>query len=673
MPAVFYFPSMFRKFLSVDALVAVGVAVVLCVVYALTASHTVMLEDDGLFILAALDAGVAHPPGYPLFVLLGHLFSWLPLGSPAFELHLLSGLFGALACGMLYQLGRQMDVPPWAAAVAALGWGVSEHFWSQAIITEVYTLNALLCIAVFYFCLRARGDGGALESRALNSAALCFGLGLANHWPLMVLALVGMSPLLWSRRRQLLGHLPRLALIALAIPVLLYGWMLWRSHQPVMAFYGPIEDFKSLWFFLSRQGYAEIDASPTAGAADALGYGWYVLGNLLTQLTPVGAALALIGIHAVWRRGRREIVLAGLGLIFAHSFALILLLDFDYEDLKIAVFRPYPITAFGLWALWMGCGLAVCVSWLRGGNRAWLGRIAVCSAVAIPIWLLAANLRVNDRSEDHFAHTHARTTLESLPPDSVFLVFGDVQTGPMGYARFVEKIRPDVEVLSTQGLVYPNRLFNPLESEQTRWAMLWEYIARTDRPVFITGKGPIEPLPAGYHLTDNGFYHGIEPTAQGGTMQLRFDRDIIDYLQTLTPYRHHPDGWIRHLCRKMLFRAGLWLGYLELPEVPDVQRQGVPLHDLVMNDFHGLLGMVETLLQYGGAKHLRQAEELVARAEPLLEERFGKERIGRFYYLKGFLAYRLGGMDEARRNFARSVRVHPHAENASFKALERMR
>ena len=673
-----------------DAAGAAAVALALFAVYALTAPPTVTLEDDGLFILAALDAGVAHPPGYPLFVLAGHLFSRLPLGTPAYRLHLMSALFGALACAVLYLLGRRLQVPAWAAAAAALGWGLSEHFWSQAIITEVYTLNALLCVATFFFCLQARlgtgaaaaaaavvpafgarGDGG-LDRRSLDLAALCFGLGLANHWPLMVLALVGFLLLLLPCRRRLLGRLPRLLLIAGGVAALCYLWMWWRSRQPVTAFYGPLEDLRSFWFFISRQGYAEVDASPTAGAADALAYAWLFIRTLLTQVTPAGAALALLGIGCALRNGDRNLAAAAIWIIFAHGPALILLLDFDYEELKIAVFRPYPVTAYGFWALWMGCGLGAAGAWLRrrGGVRP--TRLAVLGAIAIPLWLLLGNLRANDRSDDRFAATHAAMVLESLPPDAVFFVFGDIETGPLGYLHFAERVRPDVELLSLQGLVYRNRLFSPLLGERRRHELVWEHVAASSRPVFVTAGTSLEPLPEGFGFTDNGLYQGIEPGARGGTMQLRFDPDVIDYLRTLEPYRHSTDAWIRHARRKIAFRAGSWLGYGALADQPEIERQGRPLHESILNDFHGLLGMAEVLVQYGAAKQLLRAGELLQRAQPLLEERFGKERLGRYHYLQGFLAYRLGNAAAARRHFTRSAQWNPDPENPSIEASRQL-
>src|SRR3982751_1116543 len=114
------------------------IATALFVLYAATTPRTVAFEDDGLFVLAVYYLGVAHPPGYPLLVLIGKLFTYLPFGSVAYRVHLVSGLFGGLTCGVLWLCARTAFDNRVAAYVAALGFGVSVVFWSQAIIAEVY-------------------------------------------------------------------------------------------------------------------------------------------------------------------------------------------------------------------------------------------------------------------------------------------------------------------------------------------------------------------------------------------------------------------------------------------------------------------------------------------------------------------------------------------------------
>ncbi len=113
-------------------------------VYALCAPRSIAFEDDGGFIMASYYWTGAHPPGYPLYVLLAKPFTWLPVGSVAYRVHLASGFFGAAACAMLWWVARGMVSTHAAAYAAALGFAFSPVFWSQAIIAEVYTLNALL-------------------------------------------------------------------------------------------------------------------------------------------------------------------------------------------------------------------------------------------------------------------------------------------------------------------------------------------------------------------------------------------------------------------------------------------------------------------------------------------------------------------------------------------------
>ena len=130
--------------------------------YVATLPRTVVLEDDGLFLMAGVHLGIAHPPGYPLYTLIVHLFTRLPFLDAAFLGHLSSAVLGALACGAVYCCARLLRASPAPALTAAWLFGVSEQFWSQAIIAEVYTLNALLFFATYASCCWARGIRGAV-------------------------------------------------------------------------------------------------------------------------------------------------------------------------------------------------------------------------------------------------------------------------------------------------------------------------------------------------------------------------------------------------------------------------------------------------------------------------------------------------------------------------------
>ena len=252
-----------------DWLQAAIVAAGLFALYAATSPRSVALEDDGLFVLSSYFLGIEHPPGYPLFTLLGKLFTLLPVGSVAYRVHLLSALLGALSCAALWLCARQLIEGRLPAYVAALGLGLSRTFWSQAIIAEVYTFNTLFLFILLYMGLRAAPPSGEGSGRiALPAIALVFGLSLSNHWPLMLLVAPGFAALLWPRRKEVLRRSALLAPLFL-LGLVPYAWLVVRSRVPLpISFYGPLESWGEAWFMLSRAGYASADVSSTSTGLD---------------------------------------------------------------------------------------------------------------------------------------------------------------------------------------------------------------------------------------------------------------------------------------------------------------------------------------------------------------------------------------------------------------------
>src|SRR5215210_1849555 len=131
--------------------VVVGVAVSLVVgaVYLGTLAPTVLpygtpyTLDSPMLQAAVYVLGIGHPTGYPTYMMLTHLFTYLPVGDVAYRVNLASAVYGVAAVVVVYAAGLRLGGRVVAAAAGALAFGVSETFWSQATIAEVYTLNAL--------------------------------------------------------------------------------------------------------------------------------------------------------------------------------------------------------------------------------------------------------------------------------------------------------------------------------------------------------------------------------------------------------------------------------------------------------------------------------------------------------------------------------------------------
>ena len=111
------------------------------------------MEDNGLFILSAYFAAPAHSPGYPLWTLLTHGFSYLPFDTVAFRINLSSALYAVLAC---WFMGRSVYLVTNRTDLAVCAMGILAYlpkFWSQAIVAEVYTLHGLFFLLLLYLCI----------------------------------------------------------------------------------------------------------------------------------------------------------------------------------------------------------------------------------------------------------------------------------------------------------------------------------------------------------------------------------------------------------------------------------------------------------------------------------------------------------------------------------------
>lgn len=177
------------------------------IVYALTMTPEICAGDSGELTTAIYNLGAAHPPGYPLYTMLGKVFTYLPLNSVAFRVNLLSVFFGALTIPFLYLLimrlmHRGADATLlWRDRLisfgAALAFAFSSTMWSQAVIAEVYTLNAvfapliLLAVLIWQEEVHASIASGkpTLGERLFLLIALLLGMSFTNH-----LLLVGYVP-----------------------------------------------------------------------------------------------------------------------------------------------------------------------------------------------------------------------------------------------------------------------------------------------------------------------------------------------------------------------------------------------------------------------------------------------------------------------------------------------
>ena len=169
---------------SSSAAAALLVALVCFLFYLKTLAPTVLYYDPSEFpdsvVLQtqAILLGIPHTTGYPTWVMLTHLFTYLPFGDPAYRVNLSSASYAAATIFLVYLSCLRLTRHVVPSCVAALLFGFSRDFWSQSVIAEVYTMNTLLVGLVIFLLLLWRDTR---EDRHLLLACFSMGLSLTDH------------------------------------------------------------------------------------------------------------------------------------------------------------------------------------------------------------------------------------------------------------------------------------------------------------------------------------------------------------------------------------------------------------------------------------------------------------------------------------------------------------
>lgn len=401
----------------------VGAAFILLYgVYA--APSIVTFFDDSLeFQLVLPTFGIAHPTGYPLYTILGGLWSrLLPWGDWAWRVNVFSALCAGATVGLLCAFAQRFVYATQPASAqteaaglrgaalrggigAALAFGLGPTWWAVATVAEVYALHGLLVALILLLALRVGAVEQAQRARAVTWLALAIGLGLAHHrttvllLPAVGLFVVWSDPSLLRPQRAWWGWAG-----ALLAPLLLYAWLPLRyamGARDLNAAYAPgWTGFME--HVLARRYVAFFDE--TALAVDRAAGDWAALA--LRELGWVALALALLGLGAglygLLRAGNRAAAPGALRawalLLAALAGNLVFALLYRVGDVEVFLLPVWLCVAVAA-----GSGVAWVVRTVRWPAGALAGGVALL--LLVPAWGVRGEWV--DRRADWAAHDHA--------------------------------------------------------------------------------------------------------------------------------------------------------------------------------------------------------------------------------------------------------------------------
>jgi len=367
--------------------------------------------DGGDLVTAAVTGRVPHPPGFPLYTWLASVFVRVPWGTPAWRLNLLSALSAAGAAVATTATAQQRNHNRTIAAVTGLTLGCAPLLWSQAVIAEVYAPATCLTAVLLWWRERS------VETRAQAAiAGLLWGLGIAVHPTLLFLA-----PLWLTVRRDLWPVL--LSSFALGLT----PYTLLPLHGPWPQPWGDLRTLDGWWTYVSARLYHGFASALPLAQWPQRWLAWAAL--LARQFSPVGAAVALLGVQQGWRKTKPwSIVGPLLALLLVSIYAV----GYNTTDSLVYLTSFLPVIA-----LWLSDGIATLAE----------HRIPPALWLLLPALLLALNWATIDLSNEQEPHHWAETILNAAPPDAVLVTSQDAHTFTLWYAQEGWGLRPDVVIL----------------------------------------------------------------------------------------------------------------------------------------------------------------------------------------------------------------------------------
>ncbi|MCK5115242.1 MAG: DUF2723 domain-containing protein [Candidatus Aegiribacteria sp.] len=535
------------KRIRIDRIISVLVGLAALITYLITLAPSVSFWDSGEYLTCSWTAGVPHPPGVPLFVLLGRfstiLFSFIP--AIAVRVNLLCAFAGAFTLGIMTRLvqrwGNRMGFSPsWyrpMSVLAGLIAAFSYSIWRNSNATETYATALLLTFIIMWAfdCWiekyaekkheKGKKDhGGWGEARYFLLISYLLILAVGNHGsvpfvtgpPILLMFIIyafRKKTDIWKRSWFVLT-IAGLVLLAFSI----------HLYMPIRAIQNPeinetdAEHWSNFERAFTREQYGSTSILDRKGPfldqmklymkylswqSGRVDDGWdrYLGGTAGSAASMVMKIILIFGaIYGLVVLGiKRPKLLLYLGALFLMSSILFIFFILNFKtgleatSLGEVRERDYFFGAsFALFAIFSGIGLvSVFKDFLSERSRlVWL-------TLLVPMVSFGVNFYRCDRSNSYFAHDYGINLLESCPPNAVLITNGDNDTFPLWFAQGVLGVRRDV-IVSNLSLMNTNWYVQQLV-EKDPLLLSFDDLGLIDslHPVYIWG-------PHYFHVGRNG-------------------------------------------------------------------------------------------------------------------------------------------------------------------------
>lgn len=437
-------------------------------IYVLNIYPEITNGDSGEFLSVSYTLGIAHPPGYPLYLMLLKLFIWILPFNPALSGNIMSSLFASLAVLFIYRnlllfykiiFKKKISIIIKIVSLfLSLFTGIIPLIFSQAIITEVYTLNLFLMLLINFLFLKF------IIYKKLNFIylfAFLYGVSLANHQtPILLLPLYGIIlhyGFLKDFEKPQKYKLIINSVILFLLGLFIYSYLLIRANSnPVINWGNPSSPVRFIQH-ITRSEYKDMKLVKERTLIYFLKQCIEYFKLLWNQLG-ILVLLSIAGIYISFKKNYK-ITLLSLVFWFILSIGFVYITNPRIDRHILYVSRVFFIPSFVIIIFW----LFICIVWL-------MQRLKYLIILPIIIFFVAY-INVNSGQNNFIAYDFSRNILKTINKNSaLFTAEGDNPLFALAYLRYVEYLRPDIDYCNRYGKMFTSsaEYFKNLISIDTR-------------------------------------------------------------------------------------------------------------------------------------------------------------------------------------------------------------
>lgn len=448
------------------------------IVYVLTLAPTVSFIDSGELATVCIKLGVAHPTGYPLFTILGNLFSKIPIGEEIYRLNLMSAVLSSFGVLIFFNLvvflfkdlnynifnkGSRTEVKSFKrqkekvknlsaafkldslsiyfiALSSSLILAFSLTYWSSANSIEVYSLHSLFLISLIYIFLKACNSINSREVSFLRrekywlAFAFVLGLSFTNHLTTLFLG-IGTIYLYFGVNRFNKNSLQRISymIIPFIIGLSVYMYLPLRADNPILSWGNPY-NFENFYRHISGKQFSVWMFSSTENAEKQFSY---FIANFPREFYYIPSILAIFGLVKIFKNYKRLFNYTILLFIFTVLYAI----NYDIYDID-----SYFLLAYIVSVTWIAFGvLFVVEKFKKSALNLSIASILLC------ILPLSANYELTDESDNYFVQDFTYNVFKSAPENSIIMSSEwDFWVSASLYYQYVKNIRRDLVIIDKE-------------------------------------------------------------------------------------------------------------------------------------------------------------------------------------------------------------------------------